>query len=331
MSLEEEGAYVRLLCYCWLHGSVPADPAMLSRLVGKQCSSQALTTVIGMFKQRGDRLVHDRLETEREKQTAWREKSSLGGKRGGGDPRGIAIRRMRNSMRGMVRLGCPPQFKDAPFDDVLANLGYTMREIGDHLETHFLPGMTWENYGDFWQVDHVESRFSFELTDPSQFLRCWCIDNLRPLYRTQNASKGAQQVDSQTRKQKLTLQSSSSSSSSSTDHSEGTISEHIEHRIYEAYPRKESRATGIKAIKRIIDAQPLFAATLLERTQAYAAAVAKWPEQDRQYIPLAATWFNGERYNDDPANWERKSHANNRPSNTRSFSGQPTYDGVTEK
>ena len=26
LTLEEEGAYINLLCSCWLHGSIPADP-----------------------------------------------------------------------------------------------------------------------------------------------------------------------------------------------------------------------------------------------------------------------------------------------------------------
>ena len=49
MSLEEEGAYIRLLAHCWLHGSIPSDPDLIARLIGKgaskskQCSSKAKT------------------------------------------------------------------------------------------------------------------------------------------------------------------------------------------------------------------------------------------------------------------------------------------------
>jgi Protein of unknown function (DUF1376)/DnaB-like helicase C terminal domain len=32
MTLEEEGAYIRLLSYCWREGTIPADNASLSRL-----------------------------------------------------------------------------------------------------------------------------------------------------------------------------------------------------------------------------------------------------------------------------------------------------------
>lgn len=81
MTLEEEGAYIRLLAYCWLHGSLPADPEKLARLIGKGASTTLATTVATMFKADGDKLVHERLEEEREKQELWRRKSSLGGKK----------------------------------------------------------------------------------------------------------------------------------------------------------------------------------------------------------------------------------------------------------
>ena len=38
MSLEEEGAYIRLLSYCWQHGSIPREPEKIARLIGKGAS-----------------------------------------------------------------------------------------------------------------------------------------------------------------------------------------------------------------------------------------------------------------------------------------------------
>jgi uncharacterized protein YdaU (DUF1376 family) len=83
LTLEEEGAYINLLCSCWLHGSIPADPAMAARLVGKGCSATLATTVLTMFKPSIEpgRLVHSRLERERLKQSDWREKSASGGRK----------------------------------------------------------------------------------------------------------------------------------------------------------------------------------------------------------------------------------------------------------
>ena len=83
LTLEEEGAYINLLCSCWLHGSIPADPEMAARLIGKGASTTLATTVLTMFVPSSEpgRLVHDRLEAERSKQADWRAKSSAGGKK----------------------------------------------------------------------------------------------------------------------------------------------------------------------------------------------------------------------------------------------------------
>jgi uncharacterized protein YdaU (DUF1376 family) len=84
MTLEEEGAYIRLIASCWQHGSIPADPERCARLLGKGGSTTLATVVQAMFQpDPNDRtkLVHDRLLQEREKQKTWREKSAAGGKK----------------------------------------------------------------------------------------------------------------------------------------------------------------------------------------------------------------------------------------------------------
>lgn len=84
--------------------------------------------------------------------------------------------------------------------------------------------------------------------------------------------------------------------------------------VYAAYPRKVGRGAAIKAIQKaakIIGPKATSMtrfcpyAVLLERTQAFAKATASWPEADRHFICHPATWFNQERYNDDPKEWER--------------------------
>lgn len=85
MTLEEEGAYTRAMAYCWREGSIPADPEILARLIGKGCSTTVARVVQLLFKGYSSdksRLLHLRLEEEREKQASWREKCSFGGKQG---------------------------------------------------------------------------------------------------------------------------------------------------------------------------------------------------------------------------------------------------------
>lgn len=84
MSLEEEGAYIRLLCYCWTVGSIPADPERCARLAGKGCTVAIATAVQRAFNGPSTdplRLVHPRLEKEREKQLSYRMSASIAGKK----------------------------------------------------------------------------------------------------------------------------------------------------------------------------------------------------------------------------------------------------------
>ena len=65
-------------------------------------------------------------------------------------------------------------------------LGYSALELKEHIENQFLPGMTWENHGE-WHIDHIYpvSRF------PKDALvsEVCALDNLQPLWGVDNLSK----------------------------------------------------------------------------------------------------------------------------------------------
>lgn len=71
-------------------------------------------------------------------------------------------------------------------------LGYTVRDLMDHLERQFLPGMSWGNYGE-WHIDHIVplSAFSIQSYESPDFRRAWALPNLRPLWSAENISKGS--------------------------------------------------------------------------------------------------------------------------------------------
>jgi hypothetical protein len=82
MTLEEEGAYRRALDFCWLHGTLPNDAERLARIIGKGASTTLATVVQSMFEPAPNdpsRLIHPRLEQERQKQEIWANKSREGG------------------------------------------------------------------------------------------------------------------------------------------------------------------------------------------------------------------------------------------------------------
>ena len=75
-------------------------------------------------------------------------------------------------------------------------VSYTIQELKDHLESLFLPGMTWENKGRIkgvrcWEIDHIipQSFFVFTSTDDVEFKYLWSLDNLQPLWAEDNREK----------------------------------------------------------------------------------------------------------------------------------------------
>ena len=72
-------------------------------------------------------------------------------------------------------------------------VGFTSDELRRHLEKRFSPGMTWDNYGTFWNIDHIVpiSAFNFSSQGDHDFTLCWSLKNLRPLKVSENNKKRA--------------------------------------------------------------------------------------------------------------------------------------------
>jgi hypothetical protein len=70
-------------------------------------------------------------------------------------------------------------------------VGYTLKELMKHIENQFQPGMTWENHGE-WHIDHIypKSKFNFSSPEDMEFKQCWGLNNLQPLWATDNLRKG---------------------------------------------------------------------------------------------------------------------------------------------
>lgn len=68
--------------------------------------------------------------------------------------------------------------------------------------------------------------------------------------------------------------------------------------IYNIYPKKVGRPYALKAIRRAL--KQFGFDHVVNRTKAYREAV---QSINPQFIPYPATWFNQERFNDDPTTW----------------------------
>ena len=70
-------------------------------------------------------------------------------------------------------------------------IGCETEFLKKHLESKFLPGMTWNNYGkNGWHIDHVRPCATFDLSDPEQQKKCFHYTNLQPLWEQDNLTKG---------------------------------------------------------------------------------------------------------------------------------------------
>jgi len=71
-------------------------------------------------------------------------------------------------------------------------VGYNCEQLKNHLEKKFLPGMSWENMGE-WHIDHKipVSAFNYERPEDPDFKKCWTLSNLQPLWAMDNFIKNA--------------------------------------------------------------------------------------------------------------------------------------------
>ena len=90
---------------------------------------------------------------------------------------------LANTMRTALR-----RYQQTKNDRTLDLLGAPMSVVCAHIEAQFLPGMSWENSGQ-WHYDHIRPCASFDLSDPEQQKQCFHYTNLQPLWAADNIRK----------------------------------------------------------------------------------------------------------------------------------------------
>jgi len=80
----------------------------------------------------------------------------------------------------LKRLNTPKQ------DHTINLLGYSANQLKEHIENQFLPGMSWDNHGD-WHIDHVKPVTKFDMNEDVKIV-C-ALENLQPLWAFDNRSK----------------------------------------------------------------------------------------------------------------------------------------------
>lgn len=114
------------------------------------------------------------------------------------------LRKLRHgvsgSIRGMIKHNGSYKRKKS----IRNYLPYTIEELKIHLESLWEPWMNWDNYGGrsnskerTWWIDHKipHSHFPYTSMDDPLFSECWRLENLQPLEKKANMSKGTKLID----------------------------------------------------------------------------------------------------------------------------------------
>ena len=94
--------------------------------------------------------------------------------------------RLQVLLRDRLRKALKNNYKSG---SAVRDLGCSIDELWQHLESQFKPGMTRENLGAAWQIDHIYPMAEANLQDPVEFLAVNNWRNLQPLTPEENNSK----------------------------------------------------------------------------------------------------------------------------------------------
>lgn len=74
-------------------------------------------------------------------------------------------------------------------NSVFEYLGCSTEELKVYLEKQFDVNMNWENYGKYWEIDHINPIENFNFNNETEIYQCWNYLNLQPLTLKQNRTK----------------------------------------------------------------------------------------------------------------------------------------------
>jgi len=95
--------------------------------------------------------------------------------------------KLSRNLRGRLYKSINGNFK---VGSAVRDLGCSVEQLKQHLESKFLPGMSWDNWAhDGWHIDHIKPLDSFDLTDRNQLLEACHYTNLQPLWAKDNLVK----------------------------------------------------------------------------------------------------------------------------------------------
>jgi len=68
-------------------------------------------------------------------------------------------------------------------------LGCNIDDYKIYIESLFTPEMNWDNYGSYWEIDHIKQLFSFDFSQEENIYIAFNYKNTRPLTIFENQSR----------------------------------------------------------------------------------------------------------------------------------------------
>lgn len=94
--------------------------------------------------------------------------------------------RIHHNLRIRLNEALRLQKKSRKFSSLI---GISLIEFRSYIEKQFCNGMSWENYGDLWHIDHIVPCRKFDHTIEEEKKKCWHYTNMRPLLAEDNFKK----------------------------------------------------------------------------------------------------------------------------------------------
>ncbi len=101
--------------------------------------------------------------------------------------------KLRHNVSSLITQRLKGRLSGKNVQSIIEYLPWTIDELIKHLESKFKKGMSWKNYGfRGWHIDHKipDSKFNYEDEYDGEFLQCWALENLQPLWWQENLRKG---------------------------------------------------------------------------------------------------------------------------------------------
>ncbi len=79
--------------------------------------------------------------------------------------------------------------------DTISLLGCSIDYFKNYIESLLSKDMSWNNYGSYWEIDHILPCASFDLKNSEEQEICFAYWNLQPLEKIENRQKGSKIYD----------------------------------------------------------------------------------------------------------------------------------------